>query len=39
MKRIFLLLSLVVFVFSASAQVNFDSYVGTWIYQNNDTVF
>lgn len=39
MKRIFLLLSLVVIVFSASAQVNFDSYVGTWIFQNNDTVF
>lgn len=39
MKIKLLFLSLTVILFSASAQTNLDSYVGTWVYQKNDTVF
>ena len=39
MKRIYLLLIFVFACMGVSAQANYDDFVGTWVYQKNDTVF
>lgn len=39
MKRYFLFLLLASFSLWLFPQVNYDPFVGTWVYQNNDTVF
>lgn len=39
MKRIYLLLILVFACMEMLAQANYDAFVGTWVYQKNDTVF
>ena len=39
MKRVYLLLTFVFACMEMFAQANYDAFVGTWVYQKNDTVF
>lgn len=39
MKRIYIVLVLLFTYTSVFSQVNYDDFVGTWIYQNNDSIF
>lgn len=39
MKRIYIVLVLLFTYASVFSQVNYDDFVGTWIYQNNDSIF
>lgn len=39
MKRIHIVLVLLFTYTSVFSQANYDSFVGTWIYQNNDSIF
>lgn len=39
MKRIYILFVLVFTCMGVFSQANYDAFVGTWIYQKNDTIF
>lgn len=39
MKKIYILLALVAMCTASFSQTNFDNFIGTWVYQNNDTIF
>lgn len=39
MKRIYIVLVLLFTYASVFSQANYDAFVGTWIYQNNDSIF
>ena len=39
MKRIYILLVFTFICVTAFSQANYDAFVGTWVYQKNDTIF
>ena len=39
MKRIYILFVLVFTCMGVFSQANYDAFVGTWVYQKNDTIF
>lgn len=39
MKRIYILFVFAFICMGIFSQANYDAFIGTWVYQNNDTVF